>query len=797
MVAETILAGGFNEYYRLRTGTSGQAAPEQNRNSFTRYDDHLYQAEFVRATTSSQTQQDNELEAILVVEDIHCAACCWLIEQALKRLDGLSDVIVNLSTHRVTVYWQPERLLLSTIMQQLQQLGFTAAPYLPHLEQTRTESLNRQQLLRLGVAGICMMQVGMLSIALYAGAFQGIAANHEHFINKLAFFFTLPVVFFAARPFFKGALRSILVARGNLFRLGMDVPISLAIVAAFFSSVATLFTQQGEVYFDSICMFVFLLTLARYLESRARQQQDQQLYQHPVPATCELVSDQQTLTVATTELQNGNHICIKPGATIPADGIVIDGSSTVNEATFSGEQAPQHKRPGDNVYASTLNCDGSLIVEVTHCQQQSRFATINRLMENNRLERPQLTPLIDRIAGFFTFVVLCIAAATAYYWLQQGNPHWLEITLAVLVVSCPCALSLATPSSLAFCHRALRAAGLLVQSPQVIERCTSINHVVFDKTGTLTLGKPHLTQSYFFSERPDNATLELAKALENHSEHPIALAFAHIHTDLVASGVTIETGQGIEGTINQQRYRLGNAAFCATFCHQRQPDITGTNPHGSTVWLVCEQQWLACFFLADSPRPDSAAVIQQLQQQGKRISIMSGDQHDAVVQLATELGIENATANMSPEQKSAALQALQNSGEQVLMVGDGINDMPVLSRADISVAMANASDLAKIGSDSILLVESLQPLLSLFSHSEKTRKVIRQNITWAITYNFTALPLAACGLIPPWLAALGMSASSLLVTANALRLKTINMPRANTTDTTSDNNLRSPMPDRA
>jgi len=768
-VAQAIVMGGFDNYYRFRTelASKGEIEREKNATSFRSFDDQESQKSFVISLGS------DEKETRLVIDDIHCAACCWLIEHTLRKLPGVTHIAVNLGNHRATLRWQPSRTKLGDILQQLYKVGYRALPFRVDSMQAAQDKSRRMEWLRLGVAAMVMMQAGMFSFALYYSDFSYMAEDHRRTLQIFGLLMTTPVMFFSAIPFFKGAWRS-LRAR----QVGMDVPVSLALWVAFLASLYAAITGKGDVYFDSISMFVFLLLLARFAESSARRHFFAAEVASVLPFMCHVIDADRSATLQKrlSDVKPGEHIRIFAGDVIPFDGVIIEGHGSINESAFSGESLPLLKTKGDPVYAGTLNGDGVLTVEVTKTLGEARLDVIGHLAERSESQKPPLALLADHIARYFTVLVLSLAALSGLFWWWQEADRAIAIMIAVLVVSCPCALSLATPAALAFCYQSLRKKGLWVISGQLLERMKKIDTVVFDKTGTLTRGEFRLQAMRLSPEAialrlSEKYLMEVAATLESVSRHPMASAFRSIATDIAVSDVVIKTGAGVEGLVDGCRYRIGSESYASEFAGQ---SATFTIDRSSQrIYLASQQAILACFWVQDALRDDAVATVQQLQDKGLQLMIFSGDSSGAVEKLAQQLGITECRSHMSPEQKLADITALQEQGHGVMMVGDGINDIPVLAKADVSIAMNQASDLAKIRTDGILLQDHLGSLLSLVSHCEKTRRVISQNLFWALLYNAVSLPAAALGFVPPWVAAVGMSASSLLVTFNSLRLRKV------------------------
>lgn len=759
-VAETILMGGFSDYYKYRTEPASQANDSRvNQADYSLYDDPEFQKQWV------QHQDDGTVQCRLVIGDIHCAACVWLLEQRLQLLGGLKDIHISLSDHSAFVCWQPDELKLSDIFHAIDQIGYSAYPYSANTQQQLEEKENKQSLRRLGVAGIAMMQTGMFSIALYAGDFQGIAAEYQQLLRWFSLLIVSVVIIYCAQSFFSGAIRAL-----RQYSLNMDVPISIALLGAYGASFLHTMSGRGEVYFDSVSMFTFFLLAARHLEKRARHSQQILSHQALLPSTCKRVTDDNNLEqVALSAITIDDKILIRPGETICTDGVIVSGKAAIDESSFTGEFMPIERAEGDEVMAGTINTDGSLTIKVTATGHSTSFSAVENLLARAQLEKPKTAMMADRIARYFTAVVLLTTLIAGIYWVFQKPEIAFEICIAMLVVSCPCALSLATPTSLTISTLQLRQIGLLLTKNHVLEQANNIDLICFDKTGTLTKGELAIENIFCFTDIAKEHCLKLASALEHHSEHPIAKAFktaANIH---LANQAKVITGKGVEGVVDGKRYRIGSFDFCLEWLNKSPP--LNQKEFKQSVYLAAEGQWLAQFSLNDQLREDAKETVQSLNQQGYRTVLLTGDSSDNAQTIADRLGFDQCYSGCSPDDKLKHIQQYRQQGHQVMMIGDGINDIPVLAAADIAIAMNSASDMAKVQSDAAMLTDKLTVIPLLLKQAQATRRNIKQNLTWALCYNALGLPLAAMGLVPPYLAAIGMSFSSLLVIMNARRLR--------------------------
>jgi Cu2+-exporting ATPase len=766
-VAQTIAAGGFESYYRDRTAFAPATQGEGAADDLDIYDLPEVQRGLVREVPGA-------LEAHLLLQGITCAACIWLNEQRVARLPGVLAMEVNYTNHRARVRWDPQRIRLSEILRAVRAIGYRAFPASNATAEAARKREDRAVLWRLFVAGFGMMQVMMYALPTYLADDGTMSDDITRLMRIASLMLTAPVVFFSCGPFFRGAWRDF-----KLRRLGMDVPIALGIGVAFAASVYATLDGGGEVYFDSIAMFVFFLLCGRYLEQRARHKAAMSLeyLDRAIPlAAHRLVrypASRDAEEVAAVSLKQGDLVLVKPGEVIPADGVLVEGETETDEALLTGESRPVVKRAGAGLAAGAVNRLNPAVMRVEQVGEATRASHIRRLTERAAGQRPHLAEITDRIAGWFVAGVLAVAAATALFWAATDSARALWITVAVLVVTCPCALSLATPTALAVSVGNLARRGVIATRGHAIEALSRVTHVVFDKTGTLTQGQLTLAGCELFTDFTRAHALAVAAALEHGSEHPIAstiqatAAQAGAET-LVAEAVRTLAGSGVEGRIDGVVYRIGTVQFVSALAGVPPPErgFGGATP----VWLGSEQGWLMVFNFTDALRPEAAQVVAALQAAGKRIVILSGDEPAAVRAVAERLGVTSAEGGLSPEGKHARVRALQDQGAVVAMVGDGVNDAPVLAQAQLSIAMGSGAVLSQAHSDLVLLEGRLARLLDAFAVSARTMRVVRQNLFWAVAYNVIALPLAVAGYVTPWLAGIGMGMSSLVVVLNALRL---------------------------
>lgn len=769
-VASAIVSNGLTDYYRHR-----DAMPEPVREAMPSelqdlglFDHPEFQADFVKPVG------EHEREASLILEGITCAACVWLNERHVKGLPGVSLMDVNYATRRARVRWDTRQTQLSSILGAIQAIGYRAYPYdAERLEQVAHRE-RRSMLWRVFVAGFGMMQVMMYAYPAWIASGDDLSHEAEVLMRWASLVLTLPVVFYSAAPFFRRAWRDL-----KLRALGMDVPVALGVGSAFLASVWATLVDGPDVYFDSVTMFVFLLLCGRYLEMLARQKAVRGVEElgKVLPTFVErLGTDGTGERVPVSQLAVGERVRVRPGEVIPVDGVVREGRSSTNEALLTGESRPVDKCAGSEVIGGSINVGSPLVIEVVRVGEATRLAAIRRLIERAALERPPVATQADRFARIFIAALLASSVLTWVIWSFIDPSRALWIFVSVLVVACPCALSLATPTALTVATDSLARMGILVTRGHAIEALAKANRFVFDKTGTLTHGEMRVDAVEVLSGSETEARA-LAAALEQGSEHSVAMALRAAAEGLalpLIEDVQAVTGQGVEGRCDGHLWRVGRPAFVASIGDGIVPErLAGLEQDGATVVALGSSAGVAALFrLADSPREDAPVLIDRLAREGVAMAIVSGDAPAAVRAVAQRLNIAEIRAAATPEEKQAFVERWQaEPGAVVAMLGDGVNDAPVLAQAQVSVAMGGGTDLARNQGDLVLLSNSLAGLSVGITQARRTVRIVRENLWWSFAYNFTSVPLAMAGFITPWMAGLGMALSSLLVVLNALRLQ--------------------------
>ena len=765
-VAQAIVDSGLTTYYSSRQQLpEGVAAPLPEALSL--YDSSELAAQF--------TNDAGDAQAMLSIEGIRCSACVWLIEKRLSQVPGLKSANLNVATEKLQVTWDAALSKPSDIIRAVREVGYVAYPFDPIQHGDLLRKNARTMFKRLFVAGLSMMQVMMYAVPVYWADAGSIDSDLEQLMRWASLLLTLPAVMYSAQPFFRGAWTDIKVRTP-----GMDVPVALGISAAFIGSAWSTINGGGDVYFDSITMFIFLLLASRYVELVARRRAAASLekLQYALPESAHLMlgypASRNTTIVAASTLRSGDIILSKPGEAIPVDSLIIDGETTIDLSLLTGESHPQPRRLGESVASGAVNISQPVTLRVEKVARDSTLAALIRLIESAGQGKPTLAQWADRVAAWFVGALLVFALVVLAFWSWHDATRAWPIAIAVLVVSCPCALSLATPSALAAVTDRLLRQGVLVIQPHVIETLYRATHVVLDKTGTLTEGRPQLRQTVTLGEASREQVLHIAAALESGSAHPLSRALVEAAEQRSATNVNVETithyvGQGLEGMIAGELYRIGSHAFVSALSGV---GVAANEPNDMTcIYLGKASVWLARFDVSDALKPDAQAVITYFQSLGKQVILLSGDAPGIVRRMADTLGIDDAHGGMLPQQKLEFVQQLQSQGARVVMVGDGMNDAAVLRAADVSFAMGSGAALAQSHADAVLLTAKLSSLIDAAEAAAACMKVIRQNLVWATLYNLVAIPAAAFGLLAPWMAGLGMSVSSAVVVINALRLE--------------------------
>ncbi|MFZ4378396.1 MAG: heavy metal translocating P-type ATPase [Polynucleobacter sp.] len=769
-IAQTIHGEGLEVFYARRAQSCERPAAYLASNEIPEklkpYDDPSLRGRFTRPFGAA-----GDLETTLRLEKIRCAACVWLCEQHLRRIPGVKDVQINYVTQKAIVRFSPDQTSLARLLFEIERVGYEAWPFEPSLSLDRAKKERRQLLTRLGVALLGMMQVMMYAWPSYVGA-NDITAEYDLLLGWTSWALTVPVMVYSAGPIFQSAWRS-LQSFKKTHMLGMDVPIALALALAFIAGTINLMTGSGQSYFDSITMFVAFILAARYVELLARQdaQGGAEALAKQLPATCERLIDypnsQEVALVPVVNCSPGEVLRVSPGEIVPADGILIENASALDESLLTGESKPVEKKIGDRLYAGTHNILNPLLMKIEAVGQSTRIAGIASLLDQALLAKPVMVSLAEKWAAYFVAFLLLAAFISSAIWLYFDPSRAWTVLVSVLVASCPCALSLAVPTAMAAAQGAVTKLGLLIVRGHVMEGLVKANDLVLDKTGTLTMGQPELQEivNLRTGYRPEDA-LALAVAMEAGQKHPLALSLMRAaQRDLISVPVLPDPVTNLLGKgLSSGAYRLGSATWLGI-----QSDAQA-GQYGQ-VHLADDAGLIASFIFLDTPRSGLKDLLNACSRRNIAVHLVSGDDPVTVAWWAHHVGISSYAGACTPEDKYDYIERLQKAGRFVWAIGDGVNDAPLLARADVSIAVGAGAPLAAAGADAILTAVSLEPLAKTLLLADKTAAIIKENLLWALIYNLLAIPAAMMGWVNPWVAGIGMSLSSLAVTLNAWRLR--------------------------
>lgn len=759
-VAELIKSSDLQLYYQIRENQQGERVKKIPTELYLAYDVEEVANQYVYKNSCGNC------EIQLFIDGIHCAACSWLISSFLKEKLALENVVVNATTARAEIIYPPE-IKLSDILKTIAKLGYKPNLFTPSQDEIRQNKIRNNYLLRLVVSGLGMMQIMMFATGLYTGSFLGIERDYSQLLRWVSLILTTPIFLYAGFPFLNSAFWALKNKKINI-----DVPIASAIFFAFIASVINTFLERGEIYFDSVVMFIFFITISRFLEflSRRRAKLNSLSFSKLLPEALEVWNerDKKLKFCPLPAIQKGEIVKILPTQTIAFDGIIYEGQTRVSEAMLTGEGKSLSKKIGDKVLAGSLNLESPILIKVETTGQETTLAGIERLIAKAQKPSPNLEKS-QKLAQQSIISILVLAFLAWLIWLFIDKGKAFDIALAVLVATCPCALSLAIPTVLTSAINKANSLGIFIKSSESLEKLLKIKNIIFDKTGTLTEGNFRLIKTEFFNPKfNQKLILQIAKTLEKNSSHPLGWAVVKSFDleELKMEKIKLFR-EGVLGVYQGEKFAIGSLNFIFETFNLKAK--TSSNALENEVFLARENEVLAKFYFSDPIVKDLKNLIAKLK--AYKLIIASGDNLKNVEKIAQLAEISEFYGNLKPEEKIKILESQKTAS---LVVGDGINDAPLMKKADLSIAVKGANPMSQGQADIVLISKGIESLPYLFALAKKCQKIIKQNLIWAVFYNLLILPLAIFGFLTPWIAALGMSLSSLLVVLNALRILKFN-----------------------
>ncbi|MFK8010531.1 MAG: heavy metal translocating P-type ATPase [Marinicellaceae bacterium] len=756
-VAEFINEQGYCDFYEYRGESQPSSKAKISDEKWLEFDQD------VNFSAVTQTVGDSTFNVTLNLQGMYCSACGWLIDKHLRGLQGIKNVKLNTITKLLKVEFDLKLIKLSQILTAINYLGYFPSISQSNDNQEQEFAERKSALKRLVVAGFGMMFIMTLSVPLYGSEYSSMDDNIKRFFLLVSLLVATAVFFYSGKVFIRNAYRDL-----TNKHLGMDVPVALSITLAYVASTWNVLTKNGEItYFDSMVMFVFFLLAGRFVEMTVRHQgmSTDDALGSMIPTSVNILRDNIQESIPYDKINKGDVLLVQAGDVIAIDGKILSGSLKIDESMITGESESVNKQIKDTVMAGSVVNSGTAQIKSTAIGDETILASLSQLLENAQLQKPKTLLLVDKLASWFVATVLLLAAGTATYYSMQGSDKTMVTVLAVLVATCPCALSLATPAALTAASVKLMKKGVLINNLDSITKVGKINQWFFDKTGTLTEPFMSLIKCHCIGDLTEHQAIQIMAALEHNSAHPIASAF----NDFYDKEITIQAYQqmsnrGVQATINHDVYKAGTKLWC-----DKNSSFQLESNH-TVVYLSKNNQLVAVFELENKLRKGSKQLVEFLKKRGHYLAIISGDKKAAVKTIADKLQISNHFSGQTPEQKINLIHQQQALSKATVMIGDGVNDAPVLAQSDVSISFNQGTQLARAASDLIIMGNSLKSIESLLSISHKTNNIIKQNIFWALIYNLSVTPLAIMGLLTPWMAAIGMSVSSLFVVLNAKRI---------------------------
>lgn len=752
---------GLDSFYD-KMGRNTIKPPSAFEDDFDKFDLQNFKEKYVK-------KQNGFSEISLVIEGIHCSACVWLNEKVLHKLNGVVEASVNGTTHKAKIIWDDDTIKLSSIIKTIQNIGYKATPYDPHVQEIRINALKRQYNSRLLVGVFCTMNIMWIAVALYAGYYTGISENVKAILHFAEFVLATPALFYTGWVFFRGGYFGL----KNRF-VNMDLLVAIGASSAYLFSLYAMFSKSGEVYFDSVAMIVTFIFAGKYLEVITQKKASDTLdtLTNSLPSEVVVVSEfgTQKQSKTTTPVQNvkiGEIIQITAGDKIVIDGILIEGEASFDESSINGESVLKYKQKNDEILSGSVCVDGVIYYKSKKIYNESMLYKITTLLEKSMLKKPHIEQLANQISGYFSLTILVLAFSTffAWYFFTGSFEHALIVGISVIVIACPCALGLATPVSTLVGLGIAVKKRILFKQASFLESMAKSTYLALDKTGTITYGKPQVQEYKQYLNFDKNLLFSLLQL----SSHPVSRGILHYFKEenlqtYHLQDVKIIASKGVEARYNDVRLIGGNSTFLSEFgIHVNKLDMT--------EYFFCIDDKLICsFMLEDLPKQDAKNAILQIHNLKVSTIMLTGDNEISAKKVANEVGIDKFKSSLLPIQKALEVEKLSKN-HIVVMVGDGINDSLALSKSNIAISMGSGADVALSVSDVVLLDDDVNSLVSAFKISKRVYKTIKQNLTFSLLYNVVTIPLAMAGFINPLFAAISMSLSSIVVVLNSMRMK--------------------------
>lgn len=755
---------GLGTFYDKLGNTKLQPASQANdsTNDLEKFDLEGFKNKYIK------THDDDLNEINLIIEGIHCSACVWLNEKVLHKLDGVLDATINYTNNKAKIIWDPETVRLSNIIQTIRSIGYNAYPYDPALQEERASKTQKNYYTRILVAVFGSMNIMWLAVAHYAGYFSGIEQSFKNILNVAEFILATPVLFYSGWIFFRGAYYGY---RNNI--VNMDTLVASGALSAYIYSIYAMFSQKGEVYFDSVVMIITFVLVGKYLEVLSKKHAVDTLdnIMGSTPTEVTTLKDGIKSLVSIENIVVGDTIELKPGEKVVIDGVVTSGAALFDESSLTGENEPVYKEKYGNILSGSLCLDSVIHYKANKDISSSLLTSIVNLLEVSMTKKPHIEQLANKISGYFSTTILLIALFSfiGWYFFADSFEQALIIAISVIVIACPCALGLATPMATLVGISMAAKRGVLFKEATFLETMAKSDVLFLDKTGTITEGKPSVVNA----DIKEGFDASLLLSLVDTSNHPVSKGIAQYLQETYKKVKTVNLdniksieAKGIKASLNDRTLIGGNASLM----HDNNIEVHNTSDN-TLFYFAIHNKIVAYFELTDTIRKDARQAIEAIQEMGIEVIMLTGDHVQSAENIASQVGISHIYSKLLPQEKAEIIDSYQNKGHITVMVGDGINDAVALALSDIAIAMGNGADMAIAISDVVLLDEKPESLYEAYKLSKRTYTAVKENLGFSLLYNVVAVPLAILGFVNPLVAALSMSLSSLVVVGNSMRIK--------------------------